>query len=261
MTADKHWRDETLDPEVRSMLESAAALDEPSQKSLDGLRSKVASLFLVPPPPAGGHGESGGSPPSGPAAPAAGGGTGTAAGTTTASLGIKTVVTVATLIGGAVAVRTATHQKPPPPPQLAAPTRFEPQPPAPPPPALEAPTPAEPPLAPLPPPPTKASGIKRLTPVKMEPPPKPPSGPVDEELALLQDAMSAPTPALALAATERHVVKYPQSPMAQEREAIAIEALVKLGQVDAARARAEEFRNHWPTSTHLVRLEALLGRQ
>jgi TolA-binding protein len=89
----------------------------------------------------------------------------------------------------------------------------------------------------------------------------PPPSSVDAELAALDDAVAAARagrPREALNVVEAHIAAFPQSLLAQEREVVAIEALVALGRVDDARDRLRAFRRRWPTSTHLVRLETLL---
>jgi hypothetical protein len=48
--------------------------------------------------------------------------------------------------------------------------------------------------------------------------------------------------------------------LAQEREVIAIEALVKSGRPADAKARAERFKKTWPGSSHTRRIETLVGQ-
>ena len=72
--------------------------------------------------------------------------------------------------------------------------------------------------------------------------------------ALLQ---GAPDRALALAAD--HARAYPKGALAQEREVIAIEALVAQGRSTEARSRAASFRSAYPSSAHLGRIERLVG--
>ena len=100
----------------------------------------------------------------------------------------------------------------------------------------------------------------------VSPPPVPAPAPAvaangEDEVDLLQSAMGAAQSgrsADALAAVDNHVRAFPKSALAQEREAIAIEALVNLGRMPEAKARIERFRAAWPTSTHLLRLESLI---
>lgn len=63
-------------------------------------------------------------------------------------------------------------------------------------------------------------------------------------------------PAGALAWLRRHEREYRSGQLAEEREALAIEALVALGRLDEARAREERFRQRYPTSVMLPAVEA-----
>jgi outer membrane protein assembly factor BamD (BamD/ComL family) len=47
--------------------------------------------------------------------------------------------------------------------------------------------------------------------------------------------------------------------LVQEREVIAIEALVKTGRKEDARTRADRFKTRFPGSSHTRRLDALLA--
>lgn len=81
------------------------------------------------------------------------------------------------------------------------------------------------------------------------------------ELAILnqaQDALSqAPRRALTLAGD--HERAYPRGVFAQEREVIAIEALIKLQRSDEATKRGREFLSTFPSSTHAPRVQNMLG--
>ncbi len=85
---------------------------------------------------------------------------------------------------------------------------------------------------------------------------------VDEaaETKLLGDAQSAvkSDPAAALRACNEHAKRFPGGSLAQEREALAIEALVRLGRKDEAEKRLARFRTSYPSSGHLRKLEGLL---
>lgn len=84
---------------------------------------------------------------------------------------------------------------------------------------------------------------------------------VDAELALLrsaQDALRA-EPARALAIAAEHARRFGDGTLAQEREVVAIEALVSLARLPEARERAERFRARWPRSAHVRRLAVILG--
>jgi len=66
-------------------------------------------------------------------------------------------------------------------------------------------------------------------------------------------------PARALRMTEEHASRFPRGVLAQERDVIAIDALVRLGAHDEARARARAFRARHPRSAHLSRLDMIVG--
>jgi len=73
-----------------------------------------------------------------------------------------------------------------------------------------------------------------------------------------QDALrNRPAEALALCAD--HGRRFPNGMLAQERDAIAVEALAKSGNRAGARARLDLFEKRYPGSTHTRRLEALVG--
>lgn len=52
----------------------------------------------------------------------------------------------------------------------------------------------------------------------------------------------------ALSATELHAKRFVRGRLAEEREAIAVQALVSKGDANAARARADRFRRTFPDS-------------
>jgi hypothetical protein len=84
--------------------------------------------------------------------------------------------------------------------------------------------------------------------------------PSEGELSLLRRAQEAsrnnPTEALAL--TALHAQEYPSGLLAQEREVIAIDSLVRLRRLAPARARAAAFSERYPGSAHRRRIELLL---
>jgi hypothetical protein len=84
---------------------------------------------------------------------------------------------------------------------------------------------------------------------------------VESEIELLKQARSAlgADPLQAFALSERCRAQYPNGAFAQEREYIAISALVRLGRPDDARSRASVFRMHYPNSAYLPRLARMLG--
>ncbi|MBI5532195.1 MAG: hypothetical protein HY898_05750 [Deltaproteobacteria bacterium] len=81
------------------------------------------------------------------------------------------------------------------------------------------------------------------------------------ETALLQQAQGAlgSDPGRALALTREHARRFPSGALSQEREAIAIQALVGLGRKAEARARAERFASANPGSAYVRRFEVLIG--
>ena len=82
------------------------------------------------------------------------------------------------------------------------------------------------------------------------------------ELALLSRARRVLTssPARTLALTTEHAQTYPRGVFAEEREVLAIEALVRAGQTEQAKARATAFTKAHPRSAHLERIGVILGR-
>lgn len=83
----------------------------------------------------------------------------------------------------------------------------------------------------------------------------------EEEARLLhraQDALAA-SPAKALALGQEHARRFPHGLLAQEREVLAIDALVRLGRNAEATRRAEAFARTYPSSSHRRRIDALLS--
>ena len=92
--------------------------------------------------------------------------------------------------------------------------------------------------------------------------PLPANPPVPSETALLDrghQALRSQNAAAALAAAEEHARAYPRGTFAQEREVIAIEALVALGRRPEAAKRAARFRAAFPGSAHQARIDSLVG--
>lgn len=81
------------------------------------------------------------------------------------------------------------------------------------------------------------------------------------EIALLKKAQDAlRSDALeALRLAEEHARRYRRGSLAEEREVIAIEALVRLRRTSEAEARARAFANAFPDSAHQRRVNRLLG--
>jgi hypothetical protein len=80
------------------------------------------------------------------------------------------------------------------------------------------------------------------------------------ELRLLESAQQAlrDDPARALAIAEQHRRRFAHGEFAQEREMLAIDALMALGQRERAAARARAFARRYPNSTHLPHLRDLV---
>ncbi len=87
-----------------------------------------------------------------------------------------------------------------------------------------------------------------------------PSSPVDTEFSLLEQAQRtlAADPRRSLELTERDARLYPSGALAQEREVIAIQALLGLGRTDEARARAARFSQVFAGSAYAPRIAQLL---
>ena len=108
---------------------------------------------------------------------------------------------------------------------------------------------------------------ERRAPVASAPSRKPSSIDVPDPLAderslldLARGAVEREDGAAALAATAEHARKYPGGVLGQEREAIAVRALVLLGRTEEARARVDRFRERFPDSMLLPALESTAGK-
>ncbi|HVY38867.1 MAG TPA: hypothetical protein VHM31_13070 [Polyangia bacterium] len=82
------------------------------------------------------------------------------------------------------------------------------------------------------------------------------------EAGLLRSAREAlaTSPARTLSLTNEHLRRYPHGMLNQEREALAIEALLALGSVKEARQRAWAFELEYPDSPHRARIRQALAR-
>jgi len=87
------------------------------------------------------------------------------------------------------------------------------------------------------------------------------SEPQPSEGALLLRARQSLTsdPSSTLALTDADAHRFPNGPLAPEREVLAIEALTRLHRLPEAKARLAIFRARYPQSPHLARLDALVG--
>ena len=77
------------------------------------------------------------------------------------------------------------------------------------------------------------------------------------EATLLHAARQAlvRSPEQTLSLTEEHLRLFPRGLLDQEREALAIEALIKLGRIDPARTRAHAFEQAYRDSPHRARIQ------
>jgi hypothetical protein len=62
----------------------------------------------------------------------------------------------------------------------------------------------------------------------------------------------------ALIALEAHRDRYPEGSLVEEREALTVLALVKVGRVDDAKSKADRFRARWPRSLFLPAIDGAL---
>ncbi len=218
--------DEATDALLRDALH-AARDDLPTDRELASLAARLGPL-LVPPGGGGGGGA--------PAAPAAG---------SIAGKVIGLAAAPALTVGGAVWWGSTDAPERPPAPRVA---RDEAPPPPPAPPIPEGvDVPSEPIEADV------------EAPARRRPAPRYEVD-VEAELALIRSAQDELTtwPARALAFTDQHRRRFGEGTLAQEREVVAIDALVRLGRGADARARADAFRARWPRSAHLRRIDVLV---
>lgn len=236
MSDPRPWLEEGASGDLKSLLESAR-LDEPAPERLASVSAKLLPLLAASA-----------------AATAASGGTAAAAGTAKAAAGAAAKVglsakvlvglTTVAAMGGAFQAGRVYEVKtaPPRPAEVRIVEKIVEVPAALPPVVAE-----EPAAVDETPPPVK--------PVKVAPRP-------DVEVALLEQAMKALSSGdakKALALTEQHGREFKGGLLEQEREVLAIEALVKLGRKAEAKTRGEKFRQRYPTSTHLLKVEGLIS--
>lgn len=91
-----------------------------------------------------------------------------------------------------------------------------------------------------------------------------PIAPAGEEAPLLARAhralLDGDAPG-ALRLAEEHRVKFPRGSLEQEREVIAVQALVAAGDLPRAKERVAKFRSKYPGSSHLSRILTLVGAE
>jgi hypothetical protein len=98
--------------------------------------------------------------------------------------------------------------------------------------------------------------------VELNEPPAPSARGLAAERSLLdvaRGALARGEAADALVAVERHGHEYPQGVLVEEREAIAVKALVALGRRDEARVRAARFEQRFPNGIMLRAVKGALG--
>ena len=225
-------------PELRSLLESARD-DGPSPQQLSSLSAKLSPLLIAPAAAVAAR-----------QAGAAAGKTATVAAAAKTGLAVKVLVTAGAVaaVGGAFQAGRVYEDRVSPPKMIERPVVVV---------APQAPAPA--PAVPEP--------VVELEPAPV-PAPKPqvkPAAPRPEaEAAILEQAMGAlkgGDAKKALSLCDRHARELGANGLlTQEREVIAIEALMKLGRAAEAKGRAEKFKKAFPTSTHLLKVEALVGQ-
>lgn len=230
------WLEEGAPSSELKVVLDSARLDDPSAAQLANVAAKLGPLLVAP---------------AAATVPAVAGKT--AAGAAVKSgLAVKVIASIgaAAVVGGAYQAGRVHQEKTVPPTVIE--KRVE----------VPVPVPAPPVVVPQPEPvvePEPAPVAPPLPPVVV----KKPSAPSPQaEASLLESAMAALKSgawARALALCERHAREAPDGVLVQEREVIAIEALVRLGRRGDAKARAEKFKAKFPTSTHLLKVEALIG--
>ena len=89
----------------------------------------------------------------------------------------------------------------------------------------------------------------------------PADGAALDDAGLLQAArrIVVSNPSHALGLTHEDALRFPLSPLAEERDALRIEALSRLGRLTQARTELDDFERTHPRSPYRHRLEALLG--
>jgi hypothetical protein len=68
-----------------------------------------------------------------------------------------------------------------------------------------------------------------------------------------------PNPASALALADEGEQRFAESPLAEERRALAIQALINLGQIGAARSQAYRFLERYPSGPYSAHVAAMTG--
>jgi hypothetical protein len=251
---------EPLEADVLSLLRAEKPIADLEPKAKAAILASVEARIGLAPAPGGGDG--GGDGAGGAGGAGAGGSAAAGAGLT----GVKAIAAiVATFaIGVATGLVAAPSSKPSNPAhdgrtgaQLTTASKAEP---------LAAPSPSTP--MELPPvsvgslPAASATGVVRAAKSEGPEAPAPSARGLGAERSLLDVARAALArgeAAEALAAVDRHGREYPDGVLVEEREALAIKALVALGRRDEARARARRFEQRFPNGLMLRAVKGAIG--
>ena len=212
--------DGSTSPALRSLLESAKRTDDPRAGQVEALSARLAPLMM----------------PLAPMAPAPMPAAVAGAGHTALAIKAGAAIVAVGLAGGGAWYVHGSHATAPviaPPIVVVAPQ---------PPPPMPTPVPA--PTPPGPPHPAVHHAIDPAAENKL--------------VTAAEDALVHGDPATALARAREHASRFPSGAHAEERDRIAIEALVRLGKSDTAHAAAEQFFTRYPHSIYRARLETLL---
>ncbi len=178
------------------------------------------------------------------------------ASTVAKTFGARSVAALATAtfaIGGVVGAIVTVAVRPAPPPQVI---------------YVDRPTPSDvrsvttaPPSAIAPAPPMVPSVRAPSSVPSTSPPPTPSTDTLGVERRALDEARSklaSGDPGGALRQLTEHEQRFPKARLAEEREALAVQALVNEGRKEDARARAKAFRDRWPTSVYRAAVDATI---
>jgi outer membrane protein assembly factor BamD (BamD/ComL family) len=91
---------------------------------------------------------------------------------------------------------------------------------------------------------------------------KAPATPAQPDEAALMEKIRAEiktAPQAALEETEEAERRFGESPMAEERRALAIDALINLQRIGAARSKASSFLERYPDGPHTAHVQAMTG--
>lgn len=111
-------------------------------------------------------------------------------------------------------------------------------------------------------PPATSGGMSATQGAESKTTPHPAIPQLDAERALLDAARAALVSGdsdIALGALDRHVRTFAHPILAEERDALFVQALVRAGRYNEARTRAEAFRAHMPNSLFRPAVDASIG--